>query len=651
MWPDMKNIVAQQAYRPEIDGLRALAVLLVVSYHYFAVRGGFIGVDIFFVISGYLISYQIFTDLDRGRFSLLEFYAKRIRRIFPPLLIMIVATLITGWLLLLPTDFQSLGKHAAAGVAYVSNLLLWTEAGYFDTPSGYKPFLHLWSLGIEEQFYLTWPLAMILLYRYARIKLPVLVVLTVLSFVLSLIATFKNQNMAFYMPVTRFWELAAGGVLAYCTLHQPMRMSQGMGRHIFQWATKYIFAIGLSVLVAVVLLVDKNSAYPGFWALMPVIGTCLILVRQPQSLLKQKILTHPTMVLIGKISYGIYLWHWPLLVLMHLSDQTSGVAKIIALILSFVLAYATYLLVEIPVRSIAVTRASAIRFILFGVFATALVVAGGLMFASGAVHRSWDEKLIHTEYNEAVIGCAVDARPDQSIDYGALSVCEKIKYPGHPSVFLVGDSHAFGLYQGLAPYLDRQEVNLIGLPAMYCTPLSLMDRRATCAHYNKWLQGEISRLRPELVVIFAHHELWAEDDHNGESQAYAAYLWQAAEHLKSLGAGQVLVIGQIPTWVNSLPHNINLNFLRKGLSVPTHTMTGVDKGSLNMDATMLASRQPGVEYLSLRESLCTTEGCLTSVGDQYPNDLLVHDYGHLTKNGARYLAEYFIGQKIMDLLK
>jgi peptidoglycan/LPS O-acetylase OafA/YrhL len=651
MWPDMKNIVAQQAYRPEIDGLRALAVLLVVSYHYFAVRGGFIGVDIFFVISGYLISHQIFTDLDRGRFSLLEFYAKRIRRIFPPLLLMIVATLIAGWLLLLPTDFQSLGKHAAAGVAYVSNLLLWTEAGYFDTPSGYKPFLHLWSLGIEEQFYLTWPLAMILLYRYARIKLSVLLVLTALSFVLSLIATVNNQNMAFYMPVTRFWELAAGGVLAYCALHPFTILNQGIGRRMQGWVTKYAFVIGLSVLVAVVLLVDKNSAYPGFWALMPVMGTCLILVREPQSLLKQKILTQPTLVIIGKISYGIYLWHWPLLVLMHLSDQTSGVAKIIALILSFVLAYATYVLLEIPVRSIAVTRSSAIKFILFGVFATVLVAGSGLLFASGAVHRSWDEKLIHSEYSEPASGCALDARADQNIDYAALSVCEKIKHPGRPSVFLLGDSHAFGLYQGLAPYLERQEINLIGLPAMYCTPLSLMDTRATCAHYNKWLQGEIARLRPDLVVIFAYHALWAEDEHYAEPQAYATYLWQAADHLKSLGAGQVLVIGQIPTWVNSLPHNINLNFLRKGLPVPAHTMTGVDRGSLDMDATMHASRLPGVEYLSLRESLCTSDGCLTSVGDQYPNDLLVHDYGHLTKNGARYLAEYFIGQKIMQLLK
>ncbi len=646
----MKNIVAIQAYRPEIDGLRALAVLLVVSYHYFAVRGGFVGVDIFFVISGYLISYQIFSDLDRSSFSLIAFYAKRIRRIFPPLLLMIVVMLIAGWLLLLPTDFKSLGKHAAAGVSYVSNLLLWTEAGYFDAPSGYKPFLHLWSLGIEEQFYLTWPLAMILVYHFRHNKLLVLLGLTGLSFGLSLLATIKNQNLAFYMPVTRFWELAAGGVLAFCAQHEQNMLSRCLGARISHWLIKFSFELGLSVLVLVVLLVDKNSVYPGCWALMPVLGTCLILVRQPASVFKQKILTQPVLVLTGKISYGIYLWHWPLLVLMHLSDQTSGLAKMIALAASFILAYATYRFVEIPVRSIAVTRASGIKFIAFGVLSTVLVAGAGLLFSSGVVHRDWDETLIQSQYAEPVSGCAADARPDKTIDYASLQLCEKIKHPGRPTVFLLGDSHAFGLYQGLEPYLDRHEINLMGLPAMYCTPVSLLDKRATCAQYNQWLETEIGRLHPELVVIFAHHVLWSDDDNYGEQTPYATHIWKAAEHLKSLGARQVLIIGQMPTWINSLPHNLNLNFLRKGLPVPQRTMTGIDQDSLIIDERLQATRLPGIEYVSLREGLCTSEGCLTTVGSQYPNDLLVHDYGHLTKNGASYLAQYLIGQKIISLL-
>ena len=656
----MKNIVAPSAftttaftpshYRPEIDGLRALAVLLVVSYHYFAVRGGFVGVDVFFVISGYLISHQIFTDLDRGSFSLLEFYAKRIRRIFPPLLLVIVTFLVVGWLLLLPGDFRSLGKHAAAGIAYVSNILLWTESGYFDAPSSYKPFLHLWSLGIEEQFYFTWPLAMILLYRFINRKLAVLLGLTGISFMLSVIATRFNQDMAFYMPVTRFWELAAGGVLAYCSIKHPNFLQKRFGSEISANVSRYACALGLFLLVLVVLLVDQHSAYPGYWALLPVCAACLILVKQPQSDYKKKILTQPALLLIGKVSYGIYLWHWPLLVIAHLSDQTSGTAKLIALGATFVLAYGTYRFVEIPVRSIRMSRTCAIKFIYFGVLTTLCVSVFGLLVSTGRIHRDWDKTLITAQYTEPVVGCAADARPDRTIDYSALQTCEKITYPNRPTVMLLGDSHAFGLYQGLAPELDAQKINLIGFPAMYCTPLSLLDQRPTCAQYNQWLQSQIMRIHPEIVIVFAHHVLWSDDEHYGEQSAYDTYLWKAAEQLKKLGAGKVLIVGQVPTWINSLPHNINLNFLRKGLPVPQRTYVGIDPASLKMDETMRAHSIPGVDYISLRDGLCLKEGCLTAVGDQYPNDLIVHDYGHLTKNGARYIAQTLLSQKILSLL-
>jgi peptidoglycan/LPS O-acetylase OafA/YrhL len=245
----MKSMTPPNHYRPDIDGLRAIAVLLVVCYHYFHVRGGYVGVDIFFVISGFLISYQIFSDLDTRSFRLPVFYAKRIRRIFPPLVLMIVVTLLAGWYLLLPTDFRSLGKHAAAGIANIDNLLLWTEAGYFDAPSGHKPFLHLWSLGIEEQFYLTWPLALIFMYKAGKARLPILIGLTLLSFVLNLIATVLDQNTAFYMPFTRFWELAAGGILAYCTLHHPRTLQGIFGRQVSAWFVKYAFQLGLFLIL------------------------------------------------------------------------------------------------------------------------------------------------------------------------------------------------------------------------------------------------------------------------------------------------------------------------------------------------------------------------------------------------------------------
>ena len=647
----MKSMILPSHYRPDIDGLRALAVLLVVSYHYFQVRGGYIGVDIFFVISGYLISYQIFSDLDTHSFSLTVFYAKRIRRIFPPLVLMILTTLVAGWFLLLPTDFQSLGKHAAAGISNVANLLLWTESGYFDAPSGHKPFLHLWSLGIEEQFYLTWPIALILLNKLNRARLPILIGLTLLSFVLNVIATTQDHNTAFYMPVTRFWELAAGGILAYCTLHHQDLLSRLLGRRVSHGIANYAFQIGLFMILMGVLLVDKQSAYPGYWALMPVLGTCLILYGQPGCVSKAQILANRPLVFIGQISYGIYLWHWPVLVVMHLSDLTSGLAKFLALVLSVLLAYASYRLVELPFKAIAVTRNSAVRFIVGGAIATVSITAAGLLFSTGLIERKWDHELIRASYQQPATGCAFDASGGQALDVRAFDTCLVIRHPGKPVVFLLGDSHAFGLYQGLDTYLDAHQVNLVSLPAMYCTPLSLVDKRPACDGYNAWLKKEINALAPDLVVIFAHHMMWAEDENYGESAAYPDYLWAEAEQLKNMGIKQVMILGQIPTWIDTLPHNLNLNFLRKGLPVPQRTWIGVSPDSLKMDEAMRAARtSQGVHYVSLRQALCNEQGCLTHVGQVYPEDLLVHDYGHLTQHGAQYLAEHVVGEQLLSLL-
>ncbi len=648
----MKNNVLPSHYRPDIDCLRAIAVLLVVCYHYFQVRGGYIGVDIFFVISGYLISYQIFSDLDTRSFSLTVFYAKRIRRIFPPLVLMIVVTLLAGWYLLLPTDFRSLGKHAVAGIFNIDNLLLWSESGYFDAPSGHKPFLHLWSLGIEEQFYLTWPLALIVLYQAGKARLSILAGLTLLSFVLNLIATRLDHNTAFYMPVTRFWELAAGGILAYCALHPQRLVQDTLGSRAGVWLAQYFFQFGLLLILLAVVLVDQHSAYPGYWALLPVLGTCFILYQQPASVQKTRVLANRPLVFIGRLSYGIYLWHWPVLVLMHLSDITSGLGKFLALAMSLLLACFSYWLIELPVRSLRVTRVNAMQFILSGIVVTVCVSTAGLLFSTGVIERKWAHDLIVLPYKQPVKGCAFDASSNKAFDVSALQACLTIRFPGKPLVLLLGDSHAFGLYQGLSPYLERHEVNLVSLPAMYCTPLSLLDTRPACDAYNRWLRQEIKELAPDLVMIFAHHLLWAEDDNYAEPAAYPDYIWTQAEQLKTLGARQVMILGQMPTWIDSLPHNLNLNFLRKGQPVPLHTWTGVSPASLSMDAAMQAARtSDGITYLSLRQALCNEQGCLTHVGQQYPDDLLVHDYGHLTQHGAEYVAEQLLGEQVLSLLQ
>lgn len=292
-------------YRPDIDGLRAFAVLSVIAYHAApsAFRGGFIGVDVFFVISGFLISGIILRELDEGRFSLAGFYARRIRRLLPALVIVVSGTLALGWYYLLPHEFASLGKHVLAGASYVSNLALKREAGYFDAAAEQKPLLHLWSLGIEEQFYLVWPLLLLMVRNRATLFL-VICGLVLTSFSACIIQGTKNQASAFYLPQFRIWELAAGALLA-----------TGLGRvqMLSPRAALCVSVVGISMLVSAMLMASGRGTYPGPLTLLPVMGTIAVIGAGSSAAPNRLLLSHPVAVGIGLMSYSLYLWHWPLL--------------------------------------------------------------------------------------------------------------------------------------------------------------------------------------------------------------------------------------------------------------------------------------------------------------------------------------------------
>jgi peptidoglycan/LPS O-acetylase OafA/YrhL len=214
-------------YRPDIDGLRAIAVLSVVIFHAFpkSIKGGFIGVDIFFVISGFLISTIIMGSLERNSFSFIEFYSRRIKRIFPALLLVLIASFVFGWFALLADEYKQLGKHIAGGAGFVSNFVLWKESGYFDNDAETKPLLHLWSLGVEEQFYIVWPLLLWFAWKQRLNLLTVTMVVVAISFSLNVNTVQNDATAAFYSPQTRFWELLAGSILAYITLNQSINQS------------------------------------------------------------------------------------------------------------------------------------------------------------------------------------------------------------------------------------------------------------------------------------------------------------------------------------------------------------------------------------------------------------------------------------------
>ncbi len=344
--PAEQHPLAHPKYRPDIDGLRAVAVLSVLCFHAFPqwLKGGFIGVDIFFVISGFLISTIILASFEGAGFSYREFYDRRIRRIFPALLTVMATTFAFGWYVSLPQEWEQLGKHVAAGAGFVSNFAFWSEAGYFDNAAETKPLLHLWSLAIEEQFYIFWPLLLGLAWRRKWRFMAVIGVAAALSFLVNVAGVHPRPTATFYSPLSRGWELMAGGMLAWVRLHRRPQPT-ARWRHVHSIA-------GVALIVLGLVYIRGSKAFPGWWALLPTLGALMCIAAGPAGVLNRTLLASRPMVWVGLISYPLYLWHWPLLAYARILEGASpsdGV-RALALAASVALAWLTWRFVERPLR-------------------------------------------------------------------------------------------------------------------------------------------------------------------------------------------------------------------------------------------------------------------------------------------------------------
>lgn len=367
----MSTVNPNIKYRPDIDGLRALAILPVVIYHAFPryAPGGFVGVDIFFVISGFLISLIIFKGLINNNFSFTDFYTHRVKRIFPALILVVSTCYVIGWFSLLPDEFKQLGKHIAAGMGFVQNFVLWKEAGYFDVATELKPLMHLWSLAVEEQFYLIFPLFLWILWKSRVNVLTSLFILCLISFILNLKGINKDPTKTFFLPQTRFWELMIGSVIAYFYAFNAWRPSffKYLNLSVFN---KIVFRevpeekdrklilssilsfIGLLLILYAVAAYNHTMPYPGKKAVIPVLGAALLIIAGPHAWVNKNLLSNKVAIWIGLISYPLYLWHWPLLSFARIieSETPSREIRIAAVVISFVLAALTYYIVEKRVR-------------------------------------------------------------------------------------------------------------------------------------------------------------------------------------------------------------------------------------------------------------------------------------------------------------
>ena len=440
-------------YRPDIDGLRAVAVLAVVLFHAFPelVPGGFIGVDIFFVISGFLISTILFESLSAGSFSFINFYSRRIRRIFPALITILLVSLALGWCILVAREYQQLGKHVFGGASFLSNFVLWKESGYFDNTSDTKPLLHLWSLGIEEQFYIFWPLILWAVWwvksRLAQPHLWLLVVgvIAIGSFWLNIDEIKLDRVVAFYSPITRFWELLIGALLAYFVLYTS-KFFKLIPPNWLSWVGVALILLGIS-------FINKESLFPGYWALLPTLGAaCLIGAGSHGGMpwFNQQVLSNRILVWFGLISFPLYLWHWPLLSLARIlnSEVTPFLTRCIIVVLAILLSWLTYQYIEKPFRYGSKGKLKTI--ILIGLIIAIAGAGINIKLREGLPFRIANKINIDPlSGNDGVAG--VDLNEEcglGAIDKSWFKTClqdsrQPLKYA------LIGDSHAEAIFRGL----------------------------------------------------------------------------------------------------------------------------------------------------------------------------------------------------------
>lgn len=650
-------------YRLDIDGLRAIAVLLVIGFHMFPrwVPGGFVGVDIFFVISGFLISSIIFAALERGRFSYAGFYARRIKRIFPALAVVLIACMPLGWLILFQDEYRALGREVAAGAGFVANLEFWRESGYFDTDAWTKPLLHLWSLGVEEQFYLTWPLILVAVARRPgrAVAIACAVLLTV-SFLVNVGFVSSHPQATFYSPVARFWELVIGCALAYSA--QDGRgvigrvTSSFVRRAESHDATRLIRTlcawVGLAILAMVAVVLNQTAEFPGWWALLPTVGTALIIAAGPDTWPNRRLFSTRALVAIGLISYPLYLWHWPLLVFARINagGELTRTERLEIAALSLMLAAATYAIVERPIRfgRSSPAKPAGLALLMGGLFASGIYVAQTGTTKAGDAGQS---AYVHyfengaPEYRYSNAHNVFANFREQCNFYDALakqpreSVSPTCVTPATPKALLIwGDSHAAQFNVGLREALPA-DVSILQVTTSACGPS--LDSRSpdpfqSCNRSNRVALQTIQATKPIVVLLAQRADHESIDWHRLAAAAKAA------------GAQHVVLVGPVPQWTSDLHKLIARKYWNH---TPSH-IPNLSEAIMETDGALhgLYSGAKDLEYISLIDRLCDSSGCLAYLNGDRMNGLVAQDYGHLTHAGSTYVARTIIAPTVLPWL-
>ncbi len=628
-------------YRPEIDGLRALAVVPVVLFHAGFLAGGFVGVDVFFVISGFLITSVILADMQAERFTLFGFYERRARRILPALVVVILACLPPAWFWLSPRDFKDFGQSIIAALGSVSNVLFWMESGYFESRAELKPLLHTWSIGVEGQFYLVFPLVLLGLVRLGmRWTGYGLAALCVASLALSVWLTSAAPQAAFYLAPSRGWELFAGALGA---LARPSRMVL----HARGWLCDVASAAGLALVIASIVMFDKQTPFPGIYALLPVAGALSIVVFADRGTCVGRLLANTWLVRVGLISYSVYLWHQPLFAFARYRSLTEPHPLVlwVLIALSFALAWVTWAWVERPFR-----RRSIVATPTFVTAAGVVCVAVGAVgyyghATDGAPNREWGNNaaIVSTGLPSRIRGqCHVlkgrRAYPDVDCQYHVTG----------GSWAVLGDSHGVEISAVLADALKATGDGVHQFTSSACGPGVFAG--STVAGCGWWYRDALdailaSREIKSVVVTFRLNAYLFSFNAEPVSGASAALMRQArAAALEGLqrtltvltDAGKnVFLMLQVPELPIDGPRMVAASQQLTGVGFEAE---GVSMGTWSRRSAYVVRQLPtlprSVVVVDPAAVLCDKTACFAVKDGQ----LLYFDNHHVSLAGARLVV-------------
>ena len=627
-----------QKRRLDIDALRGFAVLAVLTYHFFpqVSKSGFVGVDVFFVISGFVITNLLIRKQFLNAAALKSFWAHRVRRIFPALALVLSASLILGWFILWPAQYQVLGISATWSALMIPNILFWTQDSYFATEPTANPLLNLWSLGIEEQFYLVWPIIVLIVLRYFRglSRLILVIGLAFSSWLACLVLPMLADNSAqaltsvFYLPWFRAWELLAGAALAFGILHPP-RMLKAIRVSSRAAASGYWTCTAVLVIYVILPMPFTN---PALFATLPVLLTVLLIGLRMRMSTDANDLSRSPLLWFGRISYPLYLWHWPILAFgLALGLTQSLVTMLSLLVLSIGLGWLTKSLVEQPIQRIPIA-APVVTVIVLCLLAAAVggwIVGRNNGFPSRA-SSPVAKALVNYSYDFAADyqSGTCFSPTDRSSGPWPIECLPSVDSPER--ALLAGDSHAAHLSFGLKALSPGPEsIGMIAAGA--CAPL--LSQSSVATRECEWARGAIlkeieSGTYSDLILAAS----WKPADVDELSRTL-----ELIKQVSPANELNITIVGPVPVWRPSLPRVWSFLEANRMSELPLTTWHGVDMQPFELDTKLRqVAADNGVNYVSALESLCDASGC--KVRDPKTGEPMAWDRDHLTRSGSRIIG-------------